>query len=291
MSPEKLSAQTMDLKESLNRFEAAFWDGSFGCSSSATTWKAAYLPYLRKLEQIGGLNLSQECLTETLLSYKLGTRSRQQCGTVLRMLAASTGVSLPEEWQELADGYKPPSKQTKKSLSDNEILEAAAKIPNPTWQMAFGVIATYGLRNYEVFFLDCSRLTEKNGFSLKVLEINNAPQRDILPLSVSWIKAFGIEKLSRDLSLLPKVSTDLSSTTPQIVGRRFTQQLYRYNAGVLASDLRHAWAIKAIANGKPDSITSRMMGLDLPGFVSEYKPWIDARDDQYMRSGSWREAA
>jgi integrase len=280
----------MDVKESLIKFEAAFWEGSFGGSSSVTTWKSAYLPYLRKLEQIAGCNLSQERLIETLLSYKSGTRSRQQCATVLRMLAASTGLRLPEDWQELAGQYKPPSKQAKNILSDNEILEAAAKIPNAAWRMAFGILAAYGLRNYEVFFLDCSGLEEKNGFALKVLEINNAPERDILPLSVSWIKDFGIEKLSRDPSLLPAVATNLSFTTPQQVGRRVAEQLRRYDVGVLASDLRHAWAIKAIANGKPDSITSRMMGLDLPRFVSEYKEWIDARDDQYMRSGGWRAA-
>jgi hypothetical protein len=36
--------------------------------------------------------------------------------------------------------------------SDEVIVEWYDRIPNPTWRYVYGIMATYGLRNHEVFF-------------------------------------------------------------------------------------------------------------------------------------------
>jgi len=38
------------------------------------------------------------------------------------------------------------------------IAEIRESIPNPAWQWAYGMMACYGLRNHELFYLDCDRL-------------------------------------------------------------------------------------------------------------------------------------
>ena len=61
---------------------------------------------------------------------------------------------MPEDWRQEAGGYGrnwPGSA----SCPPIRILEAAGRIPNPQWRLAFALMATYGLRNHEVFFCDC----------------------------------------------------------------------------------------------------------------------------------------
>lgn len=48
--------------------------------------------------------LSQALLVQTLESYQLASRSRQQRGTVLAALARQEGIPLPEDWSVRSGG-------------------------------------------------------------------------------------------------------------------------------------------------------------------------------------------
>ena len=106
---------------------------------------------------------------QTLTSYDDGSRSRQQCATALAALARHLELPLPEDWRQEAGGYGLHRARFRQLPTDPQILEAAGRIPNPQWRLAFALMATYGLRNHEVFFCDCSSLAPGGDRVLRVL--------------------------------------------------------------------------------------------------------------------------
>ena len=120
-----------------------------------STWQSAYKPYLKRLTEISNqtnLTLSKDLLTQVLLSYKKNTRSRQQCSITLSALAKHLDLELPENWKKLGSGYGIHTSHFRELPSDEEIINSFKSIPNPKWRFVFGLMATYGLRNHEVFF-------------------------------------------------------------------------------------------------------------------------------------------
>lgn len=175
------------LRRELERFEQAFFNDPQRRRSPAgsrTTWTSAYRPYLRRLEAIGSerqLPLNSELLSLTLASYSDGSRSRQQCATTLAALARHLSIALPENWRAEAGGYGLHRARFRQLPSDGEILEAVLRIPNPRWRLAFGLMATYGLRNHEVFFADLSALSPRGDQVLRVLPTTKTGEHQVWP--------------------------------------------------------------------------------------------------------------
>ena len=287
MNTRKPTKRSEGLANAIRDFEAVFREGVFNGSNSVTTWRSAYLPYLKKVEKLGAVTLTPEILRQALESYPPASRSRQQCGSVLGILARFAGIDLPADWSDLATGYLAPTKESKATVDDSAILDGYARIPSDEWKVVYGLIAAYGLRNYEPFFCDFSSMKPSDGYTLKVLPVGNVGAREIHPLNHQWIEGFGLAALAGNARILPRVCIDLEKTTLQQVGRRVSEQFKRYQSGVLASDLRHSWAVRAIKSSIPDSVTAKMMGVDIPRFVGEYRAWIDVRDQEYMRTRFW----
>ena len=274
------------LRRDLERFEQAFFNDPQRRRSPAgsrTTWTSAYRPYLRRLEAIGSerqLPLNSELLSLTLASYSDGSRSRQQCATTLAALARHLSIALPENWRAEAGGYGLHRARFRQLPSDGEILEAVLRIPNPRWRLAFGLMATYGLRNHEVFFADLSALSPRGDQVLRVLPTTKTGEHQVWPFHPDWVERFNLSELGRDSALLPEVCTDLRHTTLQQVGRRVAEQFRRYELPLTPYDLRHAWAVRTIHIGLPDTVAARMMGHSVAIHTRTYHHWITRRDQQ-----------
>ena len=282
----KTTAANTPLRSELERFEQAFFNDPQRRRSPAgsrTTWTSAYRPYLRRLEAIGSerqLTLSSELLSLTLSSYSDGSRSRQQCATTLAALARHLNIALPENWRAEAGGYGLHRARFRQLPSDGEILEAVLKIPNPKWRLAFGLMATYGLRNHEVFFADLSALSPRGDQVLRVLPTTKTGEHQVWPFHPDWVDRFHLGELGRNPGLLPDVCTDLRHTTLQQVGRRVAEQFRRYELPLTPYDLRHAWAVRTIHIGLPDTVAARMMGHSVAIHTRTYHHWITRRDQQ-----------
>ena len=91
---------TDGLSHALRRFQERFDADPVRSRNPAgrrSTWATAYWPYLRRLALIQGQrqsSLGQELLLQTLESYQLASRSRQQCATVLAGPGPSGGHPL-----------------------------------------------------------------------------------------------------------------------------------------------------------------------------------------------------
>ena len=252
-------------------------------AGSRTTWTAAYLPYLRRLAssaEAQGLPLDIPLLEFVLESYPLASRGRQQCGTALAALARHLQLHLPADWGERASGYGLHRAQFRQLPSDAQILAAVERIPNPGWRLAYGLMATYGLRNHELFFSDLSALAPGGDRVIRVLPTSKTGEHQVWPFQPDWVNCFELERLGLDRGLLPPVCTDLRRTTLQQVGRRVAEQFRRYELPLAPYDLRHAWAVRTIHIGLADTVAARMMGHSAAIHTRTYHHWITRRDQQ-----------
>ncbi|MCP9809637.1 site-specific integrase [Cyanobium sp. HWJ4-Hawea] len=270
----------------LAEFERAFFADSrrrrnpAGCR---TTWTGAYQPYLRRLQALAdefALPWGLQLLEQVLESYDPASRSRQQCGTALAALARHRCLDLPSDWGERSAGYGLHAAQFRQLPSDSQILQWIDQIPNPGWRLAYGLMATYGLRNHEVFFTDLSALAPGGDRVIRVLPTSKTGEHQVWPFQPAWVERFALPSLGEQPQLLPSVCTDLRRTTLQQVGRRVAEQFRRYGLACTPYDLRHAWAVRTIHIGLPDTVAARMMGHSVAIHTRTYHHWITRRDQQ-----------
>ena len=280
--PRWQSAGSVDrLHQALGRFKEAFDADPVRSRNPAgqrSTWATAYRPYLRRLgvvQQQHQHPLSQALFLRTLESYQLASRSRQQCGTVLAALARQEAIPLPADWSKLAGGYGLHRAGHRQLPTDRQIMAAWRRIPNPAWRWVLGVMATYGLRNHEVFFCDCSALGGGGAGVVRVLAASKTGEHQVWPFHPEWVEHFALADVRR-----PPVTTDLEQVTLQQVGRRVMEQFRRYKVGFSPYDLRHAWAVRTIHLGLPDTVAARMMGHSVAIHTRTYHHWITHRDQQ-----------
>jgi hypothetical protein len=166
--PGKVMASA-ELGEKVLAFQAQYFaqvrgDDPKVLASATTTWEKAYAPYLRKLQtlcnQRPNLNLP-EAILATVKTTRPHSRSRQVCCTALEGLADFLHLPLVEDLKALWGNYGNHQTQLRELPSDALIVEWFERIPNPTWRFVYGVMATYGLRNHEVFFCDYSSLSRR----------------------------------------------------------------------------------------------------------------------------------
>lgn len=258
-------------------------------AGSRTTWSSAYRPYLRRLQRLSTERadihppngaLSSELLEAVLESYPLASRARQQCGTALAALARQAGVEIPRDWSTRAGGYGLHAARFRQLPSDAEIMALVERIPNPGWRLVYGLMATYGLRNHEVFFCDLRALAPGGDQVLRVLPTSKTGEHQVWPFQPEWVEHFGLQRLGQEPEALPPVSTDLRHTTLQQTGRRVAEQFRRYALPITPYDLRHAWALRTIHIGLPDTVAARMMGHSVAIHTRTYHHWITRRDQQ-----------
>ena len=100
------------------------------------------------------------------------------------------------------------------------------------------------------------------------------------PFQPEWVDRFSLTSLGSHEEALPQIQTDLRRTTLQQVGRRVSEQFRRYALPITPYDLRHAWAVRTIHIGLPDTVAARMMGHSVAIHTRTYHHWITRRDQQ-----------
>jgi len=270
----------------LNQFEEFFFKenkSDFRTSTRKTTWRSSYKPYMKRILNIYN-DYENEALEKvfqkTLESYKEGTRSRKQCATSLSVLAKFLDIKLPEDWKLNSRGYG-MKKAGFRDLPTDELIETLWEtIPNKSWKFVFALMATYGLRNHEVFFCDLSSLTNFGDKIIRVLPTTKTGEHQVWPFHPDWVEKFELSKLGENPVLLPNINRDLKYTTLQNIGKKITDQFKRYSLQIKPYDLRHAWAVRTIFYDLPDTVAARMMGHSVSLHTQTYHHWITKRDQQ-----------
>lgn len=268
------------LPEQVDAFEMAFRSqGDRHPAAAQTTWEAAYAPYLHKLVAIAASkpNLTlPEWIHLTVMSTRAHSRSRQVCCTTMAAFASFLQVELPFDLKALWGNYGPQKTQFRDLPTDEQIVATFAQIPNPAWRFVYGLMATYGLRNHEVFFCDYSALTQGEASAvIQVLATTKTGHHEVWPFYPEWVEQFQLRE-----GRLPAINTDLNQTTLRRIGQRVSAQFRRYGIPFSPYSLRHAWAIRTIHFGIPDTVAARMMGHSVRIHTQTYHRWITRRDQQ-----------
>ena len=287
--------ETLPLAEQVAQFKdhlmAHHGPGAAALASRKTTWEKAYAPYLKKLlaqaEQHPRQPL-EEAIVATLEALPMQARSRQVASTALKAFADFQGLALPDTFDHLGGTYGSSKAQPRQLPSDEVIVEWHDRIPNPAWRYVYGIMATYGLRNHEVFFCDYQALRRSDPEGrITVLETTKTGLHDVWPFYPEWVDRFALRE-----GALPPINTDLSHTTLQRIGQQTAIQFRRYGVPFSPYDLRHAWAVRTIHFGLPDTVAARMMGHSVAIHNRTYHRWITHRDQRSavqsaLQRGSW----
>lgn len=260
------------LEHWIREFEVYFW-----AKGGGSTWEKSYYPYLKKLQYLAEQypqRTPQELIYQTILSVSPHTRSRQLCCTALKVFAQFAGITLPFSIKDLWGTYSQRSLQERLLPSEEMIEEWHDRITNPRWRFVFAMMATFGLRNHEVFFCDYDNLRRGDN-SVRVLEMTKTGSHETWAFPPQWIDKFQLRS-----GVLPSINTDLTTTTLQRIGQRVTQQFQRYGIPFRPYDLRHAWAVRTIHYGLSDTIAAQMMGHSLAVHHRTYHRWLTRRDQE-----------
>jgi integrase len=270
----------MELAEQIAAFEQGFRtnpDRIDNPAATKTTWTAAYAPYLRKLlttaEQNPQLTLT-ESLYKAIDQIPRQARSRQLCCTALNAFAQFIKLDLPSPIKERYGTYNNSVTKVRELPTDDAIAEQWASIPNPAWQFVYAIMATYGLRNHEVFFCNYDALRQGDS-RIDVLSTTKTGSHEVWPFQPEWVEQFNLRQIE-----LPEINCDLSKTTLQRVGQRVTAQFRRYGIPFSPYDLRHAWAVRTIHFGLPDTVAAKMMGHSTSIHSRTYHQWMTRRDQE-----------
>ena len=276
----------LDIGNEIESFKQKFFSDTSKSKSAAgmiSTWQSAYKPYMNRLIGVSNksdFKLDQGLLLEILVSYKKNSRSRQQCGIALSALAKHLNLELPENWKQLQSGYGIHESKFRELPSDEEIINSFQLIPNQKWKFVFGLMATYGLRNHEVFFSDLSCLKKNRDKILRVFPNTKTGEHQVWPFHPEWVSLFELDQTTDTSNLLPNIKTDLKNTTLQHIGRRVSEQFRRYKIPFTPYDLRHAWAVRTILIDLPNTVAAKMMGHSVSIHTKTYHHWITRRDQQ-----------
>lgn len=234
---------------------------------SQSTWKVEYVSVFKVLDS--SCHLTSEILKTAILSTTPDTRTRKRFCLTLGALANFAGIDF--DASPYSGSYSPKSRKARDLPTEKIIVEWYHKIKDSKWQWVYGILATYGLRNHEVFFLDLQELRDGNKI-LTVLQ-GKTGYRKIWPYHPEWFDQFGLQNVK-----IPDIDCDRPNSN---IGGTVSQR-FRRNEGIpfKVYDLRHCWAIRTLEYGIDISLAAQQMGHSLAVHSNLYHTWIQAQHHQ-----------
>lgn len=192
---------------------------------------------------------------------------RQRSCMVLNALCRFAGLDVDvNQW---AGSYSLKKTQPRIIPSDKLISTSIKNLDNPNWRWAVALLATYGLRNHEIFFVDYNSL-EKGNVIIKV-NAGKTNFRRVCPIYPEWVEEF-------DLQLIKVPEINLNRSNDKLGAS--VSQYFRRCLPFKAYDLRHAWAIRSLLFGLDVSLAAQMMGHSLKIHTDTYQHWINEKHYQ-----------
>lgn len=254
--------------EWLARFESDRWQRIEKDSGSLNTWVKSYLNYFEKLPKDKPISI--EVLKQTIEdSTRPAKRSRQLACMAYSALAKYAGLD-PTDLKGLAKGYKRKAITSDDVPTDADIEAAILGIPNPSWRWAFGMVATFGIRNHEIFRLSCDRIAEG---IVRVSDQNKTRStRLVWACPMQWLERFDLTNIS-----VPICKGDHSN---KYLGARVSHMANNYKLPFTAYNLRDSYALRLAVEGVDVAIAARWMGHSVTVHCEHYLDALQERHSQ-----------
>lgn len=232
---------------------------------SEGTWEGDYLKILKRLPM--GELLTVAHLKSVVDSTKPNTKTRKRACMAVGALARF--AQIPYDPSPYAGNYGPNSVAPRVIPTEEQIEDYWRSLKNPAWKWVYGVIAAYGLRPHEAFFLDLAQVREKRP-DLRVLEGKTGP-RTAYPFPPRWTTKFSLYRPK-----LPMVVTE--NRSHEAIGHSATAYFGEIGCPHKLYDLRHAYAIRMIDLGVRTTYAARYMGHSEEVHQKTYRRWLEERD-------------
>lgn len=260
----------------VERFEQEFKE-----SVSETTWKTDYREVFIKLDEEKPLTI--DLLEREILRTEPDSRSRKRYVQTLGKLAKFAGLEV--DFAGLKGSYSASGVDPRSLPDDATIAQWFNQFKNEQWAYVYGLIATFGLRPHEAFFLDVTNIAS-GGETVTVRkglrDTRKHKQRKIWALYREWIDLFKL----RDGTLPP-----VTGKTHTDYGDRVSQYFHRdAKLPFNAYDLRHCWAVRRMLFGYPDALSAKQMGHSLAVHTETYQAWINDRTHQAVEERVMRQS-
>lgn len=224
---------------------------------ASDTWQGEYASIYAKLPRGP---VTREGILSLVNGTNPNTRTRLRTCRALKKLAAIARADV--DLDSLKGNYSPRSVDSKSLPKDSLIIEWRDRINNPAWQWAFGMMAAYGLRNHELFYVEFGHL-DRLGIIVKK---GKTGYRETWPLPTAWA-----EKWSLQNAIVPRCT----GRTNKELGSRVTRAFRRYGVPFPPYDLRHAYALRTSLAKLPPAIAAAVMGHSEGTHCDVYHRFLD----------------
>ena len=264
IKPEAIAPEYLTVGEWLERFEKHYFQSRPRGQSQLNTFHKNYRLLILRMPQ--DERLTAKLILDTIeQKSEAGSRNRQLFCMAYGSLAKLAGIEV--DLKALDSNYSPKSVSPRDLPTDEEIVAAWEAIKNPGWKWVFAMMATYGLRNHEVFRLDTSRLREPPHV-LRVLEETKTGSRLVYPCPSFWAEKFEVWNVC-----YPKTRVEGRSNNQ--LGEKVAWYFHYSKIGISPYDLRHAYAGRTAILGVADSLASRWMGHSVSVHTKIYHQFLD----------------
>lgn len=256
LEPEP-DTSAIPISDWLERFEQDYFNKRARTPKTETSFR----DYLKAWELFSDRHqpLTKDSILAAVIKSDPDSRARKRACIALGALAKFASIEI--DLKPYQGKYSPYSAIEEKELpSDELIVQWRDRIPNPAWQWAFGIMATYGIRNHELFYLDTSLLQEPPGILIVRPGGKTNKFRKIWPCLGFWWEKWTLWEVNLP-NCSGKTNTDL--------GQRVTRAFRRYQIPFTPYELRHAWAIRTAVYGL-DAAIAAMRLSSIYGSISSW---------------------
>lgn len=264
--PTEPANERIAYKVAILRLSKSWFEGMGETPSSLYTWAKDYESVFKHLDPDAPVD-GAALLDWIVARSEPNTRARKRYCQAIKKLCGSAQVPIDlERLGKLAGHYgRPGTIKSRQIPTDEEIVQIWERLTDPVARWVWGIMATFGVRNFEVWFLDVSELA-RGGNTIQVKRGKGSRPRVAYPLPRSWIDQFGL----RGASPLP--APDPILTNGQL-GDRITHIFT--NKGLPGPyNLRHAWRQRAIVNRIDPSVAAKSLGHSVQVSQKTYTAWI-----------------
>ncbi|MBN3951898.1 MAG: integrase [Nostoc sp. NMS7] len=221
------------------------------------TWKNDYEAAFKNLK--GEVAIASLIAAATCTAAN--SRSRKRTCEKLQILAELTGIKV--DLKPYIGNYGNAQTKPRQIPTDDEIIRVRSLFDNsPNWLWAYGVMATYGLRDHEIFFREISPTSPH---VCHVIE-GKTGERICYPLHPEWSAEWQLWEIKK-----PNCTGKMYRDYGQRVSRTFD----RKDVSFLPYDLRHAYAIRGSVRYKaPVATMAAWMGHSPTVHWNTYNKWI-----------------
>ena len=256
---EEASAETAG--EWIERFEKDYFDKRSRNAKTQTTWKSDYEAMFKKLDP--SKVLTKQTILNAVLETEPDSITRRRACMAFAGLAKFAGIEIS------LTAYRGKYSPQERNLPTDEEIYAAYPRFNLAWRWVYGMIATFGLRPHEVFYVDLGKL-DKDTPKIYILD-GKTGGRSIWAFPVEWWEEWRLWE-----PILPPVTARNNSDYGKRVGNAF----FLKDVNFCPYDLRHAWAIRTLFAGLEITIAAQQMGHSVSVHADTYHRWITEKQHE-----------